>query len=157
MAYDARQIANWFIERAQRDGRSLSIMSLLKLIYIAHGWHLELRDAPLFTNRIEAWQYGPVIPEVYKDFRRQGIDIRKTLKTAPAGSLAQEDVDLLEQIYTIYGKLPPFQLSELTHLPGGPWDIATKAGGSYAHIPDELIRQHYIEKRQKVERQTVNA
>ena len=28
--YDARQIANWFIRRAAQEGRSLSIMSLLK-------------------------------------------------------------------------------------------------------------------------------
>ncbi|AVW92216.1 Panacea domain-containing protein [Celeribacter baekdonensis] len=64
MAYDARQIANWFVVRAQREGRTLSIMSLLKLTYIAHGWHLEMQEVPLFSNRIEAWQYGPVIPEV---------------------------------------------------------------------------------------------
>ncbi|MEY4500467.1 MAG: hypothetical protein RIS52_357, partial [Pseudomonadota bacterium] len=53
MIYDARQIANWFIERAAKDGRALSIMSLLKLAYITHGWNLETRNAPLFNNRIE--------------------------------------------------------------------------------------------------------
>ncbi|HHB81002.1 MAG TPA: DUF4065 domain-containing protein, partial [Aliiroseovarius sp.] len=76
MAYDARSIANWFVTRAERDGRPLSIMHLLKLIYVAHGWYLETRKAPLIFNRIEAWQYGPVIPDVYNAFRPGGIDVR---------------------------------------------------------------------------------
>ena len=147
MTYDARQVANWFVTRAQRDGKTLSIMSLLKLTYIAHGWHLEMQNAPLFSNRVEAWQYGPVIPEVYQDFRKQGIEVSTPVPTVPLCEFAQEDENLLEQVWNIYGSMPPFQLSDLTHVPGGPWSIASKTGGFYAHIPDELIKQHYKLKR----------
>ena len=146
MTYDARLIANWFVARAQREGRTLSIMSLLKLTYIAHGWHLEMQEAPLFSNRIEAWQYGPVIPEVYNAFRTQGINVSGPV-SAPTKEITPEDESLLEQVYTIYGSLSAFQLSNLTHVPGGPWDIATKTGGNYALIHDDLIKQHYKVKR----------
>jgi uncharacterized phage-associated protein len=146
--YDARQIANWFVSRSQRDGRRMSIMSLLKLTYIAHGWNLEMHSEPLFGNRIEAWQYGPVIPEVYHAFRGQGIGVSGTV-AAPAGEISVRDEHLLEQVYSNYGKLSAFQLSELTHVDGGPWDIATKTGGYYAPIPNELIKQHYDAKRHK--------
>ncbi len=122
-------------------------MSLLKLTYIAHGWHLEIRKAPLFTNKIEAWQYGPVIPDVYNDFRAQRISIKNTLTLSQQPDLSAADEKLLEQIWDIYGSLTSFQLSDLTHISGGPWDIATKTGGHYATIPDELIRQHYVLKR----------
>ena len=37
--YDARQIANWFVRRAAQDGRRLTIMQVLKLVDISHGWH----------------------------------------------------------------------------------------------------------------------
>lgn len=151
MIYDARHIANWFIERAQKDGRVLSIMSLLKLTYIAHGWHLEMRGRPLFSNTIQAWQYGPVVPEVYNAYRWQGKDIGAPI-AAFAQDIAAEDRALLEQIYDIYGSLEAFQLSDLTHIPGGPWDITTKAGGYYAPIPNELIRQHYVAKRAEANR-----
>lgn len=149
--YDARQIANWFVRRAQQDGKSLSIMSLLKLTYIAHGWHLEMQDAPLFGNKIEAWQYGPVIPDVYNSFRRQGIVVGTTTQTVLDLNLDPADKDLLEQVWNIYGSLPAFRLSDMTHVPGGPWDIATKTGGNYAKIPDELIKQHYVDLRKKAE------
>ena len=148
MAYDARQITNWFIQRAARDGRQLSIMSLLKLDYIAHGWHLEITGRPLFTNRIEAWQYGPVVPDVYNAFRPQGV----TTSTPDArflGKISHYDEQFLEQIYQIYGNMSPFRLSELTHEAGGPWETARKWGGWYAEIPNDLIRSHYILKRQQ--------
>ncbi|HWK65413.1 MAG TPA: type II toxin-antitoxin system antitoxin SocA domain-containing protein [Rhizobiaceae bacterium] len=144
--YDARQIANWFVQRAARDGRHLSIMALLKLAYIAHGWHLEMRNAPLFPNKIEAWKYGPVIPDVYNAFRGQGIDIRQT-SSRYTSDVTPLDADLLEQIYGSYGKLSAQRLSDLTHEPGGPWDIATKQWGWFAPIPNEIILPHYQMKR----------
>jgi uncharacterized phage-associated protein len=156
MTYDARQVANWFVTRAQREGRKLSIMSLLKLTYIAHGWHLETQNAPLFGNRIEAWQYGPVIPDVYNDFRRQGVAVSGTVNTVPQSRFDPADEALLDQVWNIYGKLPAFRLSDLTHVPGGPWDIAPKTGGYYAPIPDELIHQHYMVLRARSKRQGAN-
>ena len=157
MPYDARQVANWFVTRSQRDGKTLSIMSLLKLTYIAHGWHLETMQTPLFSNRIEAWQYGPVVPDVYRDFRTQGINVSNIVNSVPPASFGQQDEDFLEQIYNIYGHLSAFQLSEITHVPGGPWDIATKTGGYYAPIPDELIKPHYVLKRVEANKQVSNA
>ncbi|MDE0305486.1 MAG: DUF4065 domain-containing protein [Albidovulum sp.] len=147
MTYDARQIANWFVRRANQDGRVLSIMSLLKLSYIAQGWHLEIYDRPLFHNRIEAWQYGPVIPDVYAAFRKQGIKPTKVLENY-SGVLDSDCERFLEQIYKIYGDMPPMRLSKLTHVAGGPWDSSIKFGGIYSEIPNELIKRHYVEKRE---------
>lgn len=146
-AYDARSITNWFLERAKRDGRALSIMSLLKLTYIAHGWRLEMAGQPLFSNRIEAWQHGPVIPDVYSAFRPQGITPQTPVRGFPA-PVDPADVDFLEQIYKIYGHMSPFHLSELTHVAGGPWETARNWGGWYAEIPNDLILSHYVAKRQ---------
>lgn len=146
--YDARQIANWFVTRAARDGRRLSIMQLLKLVYIAHGWHLEMRRSPLIINKIEAWKYGPVIPDVYNAFRQQGIEAAIPV---PVTSLpmSANDNDLLEQIYNGYGRLSAMQLSDLTHEQNGPWDQATRRWGYFAPIPDDLIRPHYEMKRRQ--------
>lgn len=154
MTYDARQVANWFVTRAQRDGRTLSVMSLLKLTYIAHGWHLESQSAPLFDNRVEAWQYGPVIPDVYSDFRRQGLTVGRPVTSVPQCDFDPADESLLEQVWKIYGALPAFRLSDLTHVAGGPWDVASRMGGHYARIPNELIAGHYSELRKRAEAAT---
>lgn len=146
--YDARQIANWFILRAQKDDKKLSIMQLLKLVYIAHGWHLEMRRFPLVLNKIEAWRRGPVIRDVYNTYRPQGIYVSNISENFPA----LDDPDyhaFLDGIYTIYGDKSPFELSDMTHVPGGPWDQITKAHGLFAQIPDSIIQQHYDSLRQQ--------
>lgn len=145
--YDARQIANWFIERARRDNRKLTIMQLLKLVYISHGWHLEMRRSPLIVNKIEAWKFGPVIPDVYNAFRKQGVEVSDIVPHfAPV--LAPSDENLLEQIYNSYGRLSAERLSDMTHVAGGPWEIATTQLGYFAPIRDDLITAHYQQLRQ---------
>ena len=148
--YDALKIANWFIARAQRDDKVLSVMTILKLSYIAHGWHLESRGGPLFWNRIEAWRFGPVIRDVYLAFRSQGLKVANPAPVMGEG-IDAEVGEFLEEIYQIYGEQSAFWLSKLTHVPGGPWDIATKARGYFAQIPNGLIRQHYVMKRAEAE------
>lgn len=151
--YDARSIANWFVRRAAQNGARLSIMQLLKLTYIAHGWHLEVFRKPLISNRIEAWQYGPVIPDVYNNFRSQGVHVGMPLPAFDA-ELSADKQSFLEEIYSIYGNMSPFHLSELTHVAGGPWDTSWRIGGRYAPIPDDVILAHYDRKR--AESKTVN-
>lgn len=117
-------------------------MSILKLTYIAHGKYLAKTDTPLFTNEIQAWRYGPVIVDVYHAFCNQGLKVSVPLPGMP-DVVDPSDTELLEEVWDEYGKLPPFKLSRLTHVPGGPWDIAVDIGGWYAEIPDKLIRLHY--------------
>ena len=106
------------------------------------------------SNRIEAWKYGPVIPDVYNAFRRQGINVSSITPEVYYSEFDTNDAMLLEQIYNIYGKLDAFQLADITHVPGGPWDLATKIGGNYAEIPDDVIRDHYVAKRAEANRRT---
>ncbi|MCY4038068.1 MAG: DUF4065 domain-containing protein [Hyphomicrobiales bacterium] len=142
MTYDARQIANWFIKRAQQDDRVLSIMLILKLTYIAHGKHLEKMNTPLFSNEIQAWRFGPIIVDIYQAFRRQGMKVSVPLPNM----LDVEnplDIELLEEVWNEYSELSTSQLSKFTHISGGPWHLAVKIGGWYAPIPSELILQYY--------------
>jgi uncharacterized phage-associated protein len=103
---------------------------------------------PLFPNRIEAWQYGPVVPDVYNAFRHQGVNVTgKVHEPNNRTAINPADINLMEQIWDIYGRMSAFQLSDLTHEPGGPWHIASQMGGNYALIPNDLIQKHYEMKR----------
>lgn len=148
MVLDARAVANWFINTKHSEGKSLSIMELLKLVYIGHGWHLEVFDKPLISNRIEAWKFGPVIPDVYNEFRGQGVSVTAPCRGYDENSLSEEQKNLMGEILRIYGDMSAFTLSDITHEAGGPWDVASKTYGFFAPIGDDLIRKHYKEKRQ---------
>jgi|AntRauTorcE11898_2_1112593.scaffolds.fasta_scaffold05951_4 uncharacterized phage-associated protein len=148
MPYNASEIASWFVARARENERVLSIMELLKYVYIAQGWHLEMHDQPLFLNKIEAWKYGPVVPDVYKKFRQAESYFVDERQAAPVEHLDASTKHLLEQIYSKYGHLSPFRLSEITHEKDGPWDEASTNYGYYAPISNESIKRHYREKRE---------
>ena len=148
--YDSRQIANWFIRRAERDERSMSIMQILKLVYMAHGWTLAVLDRPLILDRIEAWEYGPVIPAVYHAFRPQGIYNLSPFHMHER-EIEPEIDELLEEVYDLYKESSAGQLSRLTHVKGGPWHQTYGRGNRYREIPDHLIAAHYKDKMQRVQ------
>lgn len=163
MPYDVRAVANFFLDRADEAGQKLDHMKLQKLVYIAHGWHLAVTRQPLFFERVEAWPYGPVIPDLYHALKQHGrrpiqerllvVDL-KTFDSVPAaletiggeGDVVQSQ-DIMRRVWGSYGSLSALQLSTLTHKTGSPWDKVAKLNETSEPrgfvIPEDLIREHY--------------
>lgn len=144
---DARVVANRLLDLAAADGRGLTPMQVLKLVYIAHGWTLGLYDRPLIDQRVEAWQYGPVIPDLYRAMKGFGGDpVRGHVPLnwgGNAGALSRNEDDLLRQVYQLYGHMSGVQLSRITHASGTPWDQTYRPGVQRTEIPEHLIKEHY--------------
>ncbi|MGL6349555.1 MAG: Panacea domain-containing protein, partial [Aeromonas sp.] len=90
MPYPVNQVAEAILRAAKREGRSLTPMQLIKLTYIAHGWSLAVANRDLFTDRIEAWKYGPVIPSLYQATKRFG---RSPIPLSMVGDPAELAID----------------------------------------------------------------
>ena len=146
--HDARQIGNCFIRLAHARGQKVSIMHVLKLVYMAHGWTLALLDRPLVNDRVEAWEYGPVIPSLYWAHRPDGIyDIQPLdIYEEPLGP---EIEAILGRVDEMYQGLSAAQLSRLTHIPGGPWAKTYRLGSGFNVIPENLIKEHYNDKQRR--------
>lgn len=143
--YDSRAIANIFVNIARDSGDRLTIMSLLKYVYFAHGWTLGHTGEPLISHDVFAWEHGPVVPEVYKEFRPQGIQISETAIGYPASIVAKMDArtrNIVHGTYREYSSFTAFQLSEITHRKSAPW---YKYRDNYqAKIPNSEIRDYYL-------------
>lgn len=153
--YPATTIANEFLRLAWAKQSTLTHMKLQKLVYIAHGWYLAISQGdPLIRERVEAWDYGPVISELYAEFAKYGKDKIDALFLAVGsvdGSLTSvepsiEDDDslarnVIDRIWEVYGDLNAYQLSSMTHEPDTPWEKARQRGGSV--IRDEDIFDHF--------------
>ncbi|WP_447045323.1 Panacea domain-containing protein [Vreelandella sp. H-I2] len=147
MTYQLNTIANAFIRKARDSGNNdLTPMKLLKLVYIAHGWSLGINNRPLFLEEVQAWKYGPVIPELYEQVKQyRSSPIQSELEEPSFNSHIDEgDQALIDQVWNTYGKHDGIRLSSITHKPGTPWDKTWDNRGLQGLIiPTPLIRDHY--------------
>lgn len=136
-------VADRFLEFAKERDGTLTPMQLLKLVYIAHGWMLGLYGRPLIGDDVEAWQYGPVIPRLYKAVRKfKSHPVQGPLQN-DQGSLDAREESIISQVYEIYGKKTGPALSRLTHQKDSPWDKVYGLGNYGMVIPNDLIEDHY--------------
>jgi uncharacterized phage-associated protein len=141
---DARTVANRFLELANAQGKSLTPMQLLKLVYIAHGWTLGLVGRPLIRQPIEAWQYGPVVRDVYNGVRIYGrAPVRAPIWAPPGDMLDPVEDGMVRQVFDLYGDMDGISLSNITHMPNTPWAQTYQHGSFGTVIPDDLIASHY--------------
>lgn len=157
MPYDCRAIANAILDLGDQAGLRLTHMALHKVMYYAHGWHLAKHDLPLIRQEFEAWKEGPVqrlVWDCLKSSRASPIRDRATkfdLVTRIASVVREKiepaDLEFLREIVAGYGHLHAFELSEMTHEPGGPWDRVWNAPGGRIslgmRIPNAAIREHF--------------
>lgn len=130
MVYSAVAIANAFIAKAKiGEVCNLTPMKLQKLLFFAQSWHLKLYDQALFSSTFSRWQYGPVIPEIYHEFKPFGSRNIERFGTDIWGKeehLAQSDtsiLDFLDKIIETYGHFDGSQLSWMTHQPNTAWSM----------------------------------
>lgn len=69
----ARKVAKYFLSKVEEDiGDGISNLKLQKLVYYAQAYHLAMYGEPLFGERVEAWEHGPVVPELYREYKIYG-------------------------------------------------------------------------------------
>lgn len=141
--HDARAIANYFLDRAHAERVPITALTLLKVLYFAHGWHLAKYGEPLVAQPFEAWTNGPVNRVVYeqvKKLRAHAIEFRLMSFDADKGAFVESSVgdittDLekfLNNIFDYYTRFDGTELSELTHEEGSPWDKVWKQAERHA-------------------------
>ena len=166
--HDALAVANFFLDRGAEFGVSVDPLKLQKLVYFAHGWHLAVTGRPLFWQTVLAWPYGPVIRDVYHEFKNYGrnaIDGRATVFDSETEELVPVGTNfgpitqtVLNRVWDAYKDHSGLQMSAMAHREGTPWHQTVghlqPAEIRDVPIPNELIRQHYLKLAK--ERQGVN-
>ena len=148
MSHDARAVANEMIRKGVEESNSLTPLQVIKLTYLCQAWMLGMFSRRMFYQDIEAWNYGPVIADVYHGVKKYGDrTVRKAIKATPADFDADEK-HILDQVYRVYGGWTGIKLSQLTHVPESPWYQTKKTNplGRNAKIPEELIQDYYARK-----------
>lgn len=145
MAYDVRSISKWFIEN-NVDAATPSLnghLKLQKLLYYSQAMKLAVDDEPLFENKIEAWENGPVVKEMFIEYRHHNFTERARFFPF-SEKLDENTLKILQIVNHVYGSQTGNQLVDLTHSEE-PWkELEEKAlNRENPEITKERIKQYY--------------
>lgn len=132
--YSVNAVANCILEIAWERNIPITNLKLQKLVYFAQGWSLAMQEHPLFEEEIQAWTYGPVIPELYAVAKKYGnkpiTEKFLTLHEIPRESEAR---DVIKEVMETLGDAETMQLVALSHCKDSPWAAAWHKG-KYSEI-----------------------
>jgi uncharacterized phage-associated protein len=150
MSYPASLIAYAFVKKGINEGKFVTQMKLQKLVYFAQGYHLAKYHTPLISENFQAWMYGPVVPEIYQDFKLYGSrpitdtnEFSPSLSYKPPFRLDAEAVDTIDYTWEVLKDISAMSLSNWTHQPNAPWAKVYDPDSKSTPISNDDIKQYF--------------
>jgi uncharacterized phage-associated protein len=155
MTHSAKAIANAFLNLAAQEGAEVRPLKLQKLVYYASGYHAGAYGEPLLKSPMEAWEYGPVVPDLYREFKQFGsepitrlatdFDDEFELEEVPIPTADKRAMSVVDFVWKTYKKYNGLQMSDMTHAEGTPWDTVRKnnPGSKNAQIPHDVLQSYF--------------
>lgn len=139
---DSLQTMAYIIKKCRELKIPYNITKLQKLMYCCYGVTLATIGTPLCNEQPEAWQYGPVFPDVLKYMQANGID--KTGNKVIDADIPEEVSKLIVGTITFFGEFTASQLSSWSHRCGSPWYQASAGGVNLkTKISDVAIKDYF--------------
>lgn len=114
MVYNALDVARYIIEYCKDNNFFVSNLKLQKILYFVQAEFLVTKDDVCFDDRIEAWDFGPVVPVVYHEYKVFGSNniitrIRKNI------FIESSDREMINEIVNECDRFSATDLVEITH------------------------------------------
>lgn len=145
--YSASTIAKWFLyyNNVQMDDEGADLISnlkLQKLLYYAQGCYLAIKDKPLFNEKIVAQDHGPVVENVYREYRNNGSN-GIIYDQSYDGSIDLETEEILKQVYNVFGQYSAWGLRNKTHQEK-PWKVTPRNSEIDRDVIKEYFKDTYV-------------
>ncbi|HEY8375478.1 MAG TPA: type II toxin-antitoxin system antitoxin SocA domain-containing protein [Nannocystis sp.] len=123
---------------------SITPLKLQKLVYYAQGYHLAMAGEPLFAEVIQAWAHGPVVPELYHQYK--GFEHRPIppAEGFDPGVLSEGVRRFLEDVFADRAPFTAWHLREMTHAER-PW-LEAFVHGQNAEITHASLARYFAER-----------
>lgn len=74
MGYDVLEVCRHVINYSNEKEYGISNLKLQKVLYFIQAYFLidKTKNAPCFDDKIEAWNFGPVVPAAYHEYKQYG-------------------------------------------------------------------------------------
>lgn len=143
--YTAENVAKYLIYLASqafvgdnKEREGITNLKLQKMLYFAQAYYLSKIGKPLFSDQIEAWKYGPVIPDVYNKFKSKGSN--PIIYEQDNSSLSEEDKETIKNVWNTFGGYSASRLVDIAHA-HTPWKDAYQTSGKI--ISHKALKDYY--------------
>ena len=157
--YKAIEAACAIVNYANIKDRPVSNLKLQKVLYFVQGYYLQMTGHAFFSDEIEAWPYGPVVPDVYEQFQQFGANFipytreysefdyltwDENVHYFNMNDLRKQDLDFLKAVVDKLDKYSASDLVTITHKQAL-WQQAIEFGNR-AIITKNSIKQYFDER-----------
>ena len=119
-------------------------LELQKILYIAHMIYLGNENEPLIIESFEAWDYGPVIPELYQHVKGFGANpVKNVFHSVALPDQNSSESDYLKRTVDALKNAKASHLVGFTHREGSAWSKAYSVGKRGVVISDQSILGEY--------------
>jgi uncharacterized phage-associated protein len=143
--YTADNVAKYLVYLASQDlvgdnkeREGITNLKLQKVLYFAQAYFLAKLGRPLFSDNIEAWEYGPVVPSVYRKYK--GNESNPIIFKEDSSSVTTEDKEVLQKIWNTFGGFSASRLVDITHA-HTPWRDAYQTPRKV--ISNKALKEYY--------------
>lgn len=145
MAYNALDVADFVVNFCNDIQRPISNLKLQKILYYIQGNSLKKTGKPIFEEEFYAWQHGPVIPPVYRKYRKYLASNIKKQKSLTHEEFDEKSKNLIIKTTIDNISYDAWELVEKTHQED-PWKYSYEIYGRNSIIPVESIRNYFCRK-----------
>lgn len=151
-------VANYVLWLAEKLGvNDMTSLKLMKIVYISYAWYLCMYDKEMFSERPQAWKFGPVFPSLYHALRASGDrPIDDYVAISEPGKESEEVIPIIPEddnaalliainAFYAYKDKTGDELSDMTHRADGAWKSAFKEGLYSDMMNQELIKKGAME------------
>lgn len=146
--HTASEVAKWFLAynrnvSADEGGEYISNLKLQKLLYYAQGSFLAVTGHPLFDDTIVAWQHGPVVENVYREYKENGANGIPFSDDFNFDTFTTGENELLKDVYDTFGQYSAWKLRNMTHNEA-PWKTTHQNDIIPLPIIKDYFQQEYL-------------
>lgn len=134
--YTALEVAKYTINKCIELGRPISNLQLQKILYYIQGEYMKKNHGEvLFNESIEAWQYGPVVPDVYYKYKMYSAS--RIIDKQEEIEITASNKPIIDEVIENKSLLRASRLVQDTH-EESPWKTAYKRGSGTTILKEEM-------------------
>ncbi|MBQ9292077.1 MAG: DUF4065 domain-containing protein [Campylobacter sp.] len=146
----ALDLAKYVILISYQTGYPVSNLQLQKILYFANMFYIKKNNKSLIEEHFQAWQFGPVVENVYREYFSNGSNPIYPTTDLLADANFKDGIEKqfknpieMKRLILNLAQMNAWELVRISHLNDGAWKKTFDEQNPYlrAEIDEKLIRE----------------